>query len=65
MPLMIPAYTTYRSKSSPSGLRLEESGTTYDDLIYSTLDRHLSFSNGVYAWPDKYELGTSLVDSEP
>jgi hypothetical protein len=33
-------------------LRLEESGTTYDDLIYSTLDRQLSFSDGLYVWPD-------------
>jgi len=33
-------------------LRLETSGTTYDELIYSTLNRRLSFSNGVYSWPD-------------
>jgi len=32
-------------------LHLETSGT-HDELIYSTLDRRLSFSNGVYVWPD-------------
>jgi len=34
-------------------LRLGTSATTtYDELIYSTLNRRLSFSNGVYSWPD-------------
>jgi SAM-dependent methyltransferase len=33
-------------------LRIETSETTYDDLIRSTLDSRLSFSNGVYSWPD-------------
>lgn len=32
-------------------LHLEASGA-YDELIYSTLRRRLSFSNGVYLWPD-------------
>jgi len=33
-------------------LRLETDETKYDDLIYSTLRRRLSLSNGVYIWPD-------------
>jgi SAM-dependent methyltransferase len=33
-------------------LRLDTSETAYDDLIYSTLHRQLTFSDGVYAWPD-------------
>jgi SAM-dependent methyltransferase len=33
-------------------LRLEPSDMTYDELIYSTLNRRLSFSDGVYTWPD-------------
>ncbi|OPY76133.1 MAG: 16S ribosomal RNA methyltransferase KsgA/Dim1 family protein [Syntrophorhabdus sp. PtaU1.Bin153] len=32
-------------------LHLEASGA-YDELIYSTLNRRLSFSDGVYSWPD-------------
>jgi SAM-dependent methyltransferase len=33
-------------------LRLETSGTIYDELIYSALNRRLSFFKGVYSWPD-------------
>ncbi|OPY73507.1 MAG: Methyltransferase domain protein [Syntrophorhabdus sp. PtaU1.Bin050] len=33
-------------------LHLEESGTTYDELIHSTIDRRLSLVNGLYTWPD-------------
>ncbi len=33
-------------------LCLEASITSYDDLIYATLSRRLSFSNDVYEWPD-------------
>jgi SAM-dependent methyltransferase len=32
-------------------LHLEASGT-YDEMIHSTLNRRLSFSDGVYSWPD-------------
>jgi 2-polyprenyl-3-methyl-5-hydroxy-6-metoxy-1,4-benzoquinol methylase len=33
-------------------LHLEAPGMIYDELIYSTLNRRLSFSNGAYSWPD-------------
>lgn len=33
-------------------LRLGASESAYDDLIYSTLQRRLTFSDGVYTWPD-------------
>ena len=33
-------------------LRLDTFERAYDDLIYSTLQRRLTFSDGVYTWPD-------------
>jgi hypothetical protein len=33
-------------------LHLEASGIIYDELIYSTLNRRLRLSNGVYSRPD-------------
>ena len=33
-------------------LRLDTSETAFDDLIYFTLHRRLTFSDGVYTWPD-------------
>jgi len=33
-------------------LRIDKSETAYDNLIRSTLQRRLTFSDGVYIWPD-------------